>query len=504
MLVRGRLCFASSLIFAAVVVASCSHSTGQDDDDASGGTDPGGSSATGGGSVAVGGSTSTNSGGGQSSGTGGASSASGAATGTGGAAAGGGTGDSGQGGAAGSSGGAVESGATSGGGGNGGSTSGAGGASSGSGGATSTPTTGGSGGGNAGGSGPTPGAGLSLDVGGATLKIEMCADNVVRVAYAKSAAFFTRASLTTAAKQCSPATVTTTTAGSVTTLTTPRLAVQVDTSTGQITFLDPEGQPILAEAAGGGRTLTAATVQGEATTSVRQQWAPNPDESLYGLGQHQHGLLDIKGTDLDLHQYNTKVFIPYLVSSRGYGILWDNTSYSRFGDLTAPVPLPGAAGLYASSGEAGDVNASAGSVNWSGTVTPTVTGDYTFRTYSSGTIQLSVNDQVVIDHYRQGWLPSEDIAHVTLTANQAVPVKLQWSSDIDVNVLRLLWKPPVSSPTTSLWSQVADGIDYTFVYGPELDDVVAGYRRLTGRATMLPLWAYGFWQCRERYKTAQE
>jgi alpha-D-xyloside xylohydrolase len=51
---------------------------------------------------------------------------------------------------------------------------------------------------------------------------------------------------------------------------------------------------------------------------------------------------------------------------------------------------------------------------------------------------------------------------------------------------------------------VADGIDYTFVYGPNLDDVVAGYRQLTGKASMMPLWAFGFWQCRERYKSAQE
>ena len=341
-------------------------------------------------------------------------------------------------------------------------------------------------------------------MGGGTLKIEICADNIVRVAYAKSAAFFTRSSLTTADKKCSPATVTTTTDGGLTKLTTPRLTVQVDNATGAVTFLDPAGQTILAEKSGGGRTLTSATVQGEATTSVRQEWAPNADESLYGLGQHQHGLLNIKGTDLDLRQYNTEVFIPYLVSSRGYGVLWDNTSYTRFGDLASAVPLPGVSGLYASGGEPGDVNPGNGSVSWSGTVTSTVTGDYTFRTYSSGTIQLSVNNQVVIDHYRQGWLPSEDIAHVKLTAGQAVPVKLQWSSDIDVDIVRLLWKPPVSDPTTSLWSQVADGIDYTFVYGPELDDVVAGYRQLTGQATMLPLWAYGFWQCRERYQTAQE
>jgi len=45
-----------------------------------------------------------------------------------------------------------------------------------------------------------------------------------------------------------------------------------------------------------------------------------------------------------------------------------------------------------------------------------VTGDYTFRTYSSGTVQLSVNSQMVINHWRQNWLPNEDIAHVNLTA----------------------------------------------------------------------------------------
>jgi len=363
---------------------------------------------------------------------------------------------------------------------------------------------GGGGGSNAGDAGTTTGGGLTLKLGNGTLKIEVCADNVVRVAFAKDVAFFTRASLTTAAKQCVPTSVTTTTDGNLTKLTTARLTVQIDNTTGAVTFLDPSGQTILAENTAGGRTLTAATVQGEATTSVRQEWAPNTDESLYGLGQHQHGLFNIKGTDLDLRQYNTEVFIPYLVSSRGYGILWDNTSYTRFGDLTNAVPLPGVTGLYATSGEPGDVNPGSGTVNWSGTVTPTVTGDYSFRTYSSGTVQLQVNNQTVIDHYRQGWLPNEDIARVHLTAGTAVPVKLTWSSDISVNIIRLLWKPPVTNPTTSLWAQVADGIDYTFVYGPNIDDVVAGYRQLTGKASMMPQWAFGFWQCREHYKTAQE
>ena len=53
-------------------------------------------------------------------------------------------------------------------------------------------------------------------------------------------------------------------------------------------------------------------------------------------------------------------------------------------------------------------------------------------------------------------------------------------------------------------SEVADVIDYYFIYGPELDQVVAGYRELTGTIPMFGRWAYGFWQCKNRYKSQQE
>lgn len=364
---------------------------------------------------------------------------------------------------------------------------------------------GGSAAGAGGGGGTTSGSMIPvMTVGGGLLKIEICADNVVRVAFAKDAAFFTRPSLAVAAKACVITPFTTASTPSATTITTAKLKVTVDTATGAVTFADPSGAVILAEKAGGGRTLTPATVQGEATTSVRQEWAPNAGEALYGLGQHQHGLINIKDTDLDLHQYNTEIVNPFLTSSAGYGILWDNTSYSRFGDLGDATPLPGTTGLYATGGEVGDAITTGGMLNWTGNIAVPATGDYTFRTYSSGQIQLSVNNQVVIDHWRQGWLPNEDLAHVTLTAGQSVPVHLTWASDIGKNILRLLWKPPVANRTTSLWSQVGDGIDYYFVYGPELDDVVAGYRRLTGQAPMMPLWAYGLWQSREHYQSSQD
>jgi alpha-D-xyloside xylohydrolase len=53
------------------------------------------------------------------------------------------------------------------------------------------------------------------------------------------------------------------------------------------------------------------------------------DEHIYGLGQHQHGRLDQKGCVIELVQRNTEVSIPFLLSSRGYGFLWNNPAIGR-------------------------------------------------------------------------------------------------------------------------------------------------------------------------------
>ena len=53
-------------------------------------------------------------------------------------------------------------------------------------------------------------------------------------------------------------------------------------------------------------------------------------------------------------------------------------------------------------------------------------------------------------------------------------------------------------------SEVADAIDYYFLYGPDFDKIIAGYRELTGTAPLFGKWAYGFWQCKNRYKSQEE
>jgi alpha-D-xyloside xylohydrolase len=65
------------------------------------------------------------------------------------------------------------------------------------------------------------------------------------------------------------------------------------------------------------------------TFRLEQTFASDPHEKLYGLGQPQHGLLDLKGTTIALCQQNTHVSIPFLLSSRGYGFLWNNPATGR-------------------------------------------------------------------------------------------------------------------------------------------------------------------------------
>jgi alpha-D-xyloside xylohydrolase len=274
-------------------------------------------------------------------------------------------------------------------------------------------------------------------------------------------------------------------------------------------------------------------VQDEKTSHVRQEWAPAADESLYGLGQQQFGLADLKGYDLDLWQRNSVVVVPFLVSSRGYGILWDNTSFTRFGDLRPFAAIP-AKCLRDAAGKAGGLtigrlatDKSAGepdaavtadlsfapgpgrrdhaSIRWSGALVPPVTGDFQFQTFSDGGIKVWIDGRLVIDRWRQHWLPEYDQVKLRLEAGRAYAFAIEAGGE-EADVMQLRWKTPspAAGAPTALWSEVGDGIDYTFVYGPGLDEVIAGYRHLTGRATLLPRWAFGLWQSRQRYETAQQ
>jgi alpha-D-xyloside xylohydrolase len=347
--------------------------------------------------------------------------------------------------------------------------------------------------------------GIVIDWGGNYLKLQVRAENIIRVAYAKDRAFFDRASIDVlpaagAIPKWTLATPRDAGAHAVT-VSTARLSARVDLATGAVTFLDVAGRPVLAEKPGG-RSLEPATVMGEATYRVRQQWLGHDDESLYGLGQRQIGIVDVKGYDLDLWQRNTVIVVPSLVSSRGYGILWDNTSFTRFGDLREFVPIPGVPGFESPQGGGGtvaDFGLHPPTHDATSVVAP-VSGDYQIRAYYNGGLKVWLDGKLIVDHWRQDWLPETDQVRVRLVAGRRYSLVTETDGERS-NVMRLTWKPPGGSADTSLWSNVGDGIDYYFVLGPSLDGVVAGFRTLTGRAAMLPRWAFGLWQSRDHYQT---
>jgi alpha-D-xyloside xylohydrolase len=119
-------------------------------------------------------------------------------------------------------------------------------------------------------------------------------------------------------------------------LTTAPLQAKVDLSSGKIQFLDTSGNILLQE---NGREINQVTVIGERTNSIRQKFMLSRNEAIYGLGQHQEGNMNLRGRTVELYQFNWKVSIPMLVSSKGYGILWDNYSLSKFTDNSQGMEL---------------------------------------------------------------------------------------------------------------------------------------------------------------------
>src|SRR6266702_4181427 len=112
---------------------------------------------------------------------------------------------------------------------------------------------------------------------------------------------------------------------------TDEVVAEVSLATGRISFRDSRGRVLLSELAGG-RHFTPIQVQGKPFYSIRQQFESPADEAFYGLGQHQNGQMNYKAENVELAQHNMDVAIPFLTSSRNYGLLWDNDSITRFGD----------------------------------------------------------------------------------------------------------------------------------------------------------------------------
>jgi alpha-D-xyloside xylohydrolase len=255
------------------------------------------------------------------------------------------------------------------------------------------------------------------------MKLQAYSANVIRVVYTLEERFSSKESLSVLPREIHEIYWDVNETENAITMLTDSVKIEISKATGAFTYLDAYGNLLVKEPPRGGKTLVKVDVLKtvfDETSEARSEksvdgmraladsetkvvdrqafhtkleflWAE--DEALYGLGSHEEGMMNLRGHHQYLYQQNMKAVVPVLVSTKGYGILFDSYSLMTFHD--------DAFGSY-------------------------------------------------------------------------------------------------------IWTDVDDEMDYYFIHGPELDQIVHHYRTLTGKMPMLPKWSFGYVQSKERYKTQEE
>ena len=350
----------------------------------------------------------------------------------------------------------------------------------------------------------------------------------------------------------------------------------VSKTTGEVTFFDGDDNQLLKEAKDGKQfwdftvperelgMKTGVTVPEEQKHGLTWQMkfdSPD-DEAFYGLGQHQSEEFNMKGKNEDLFQYNTKVSIPFVLSNKNYGLLWDSYSFCRFGNPNDYLQLNRAFKLYDRTGKEGHLTGTyidrmgrklvrdedsiyyeygtpakseialktdnggiknlpkgfqlaGANVTYEGYIEPECCGKckgktqlYQFILYYAGYIKVYIDGkEVVPERWRTAWNPNAYKFSCELQKGKKAQLRIEWQPDGGESYCGLRVSEPRSAEERgqlSVWSEMAKDMDYYFIAGENLDQVISGYRTLTGKASLYPKWVLGFWQSRERYKTSEE
>jgi alpha-D-xyloside xylohydrolase len=264
--------------------------------------------------------------------------------------------------------------------------------------------------------------GVEAMQGDTRLRVLFVTDRIVRVSATPNPQWSTSAGMMRVPVRDKPGPVVVSQDDATLTLRSAALAVTLDRASGALTVRDRAGRVVLREDPAAPRSFartaviksvpdpatvrSVRTVDGERQQAGayrqardREAWRAQvrfrlgDDEGLYGLGFDETADLNLRGKTKRLYQHNLRVAIPFLVSTRGYGLLFDS---------------------------------------------------YSAMTFADGPDGMSVGSDVV------------------------------------------------------------DELDYYVALGPSMDGAVAAFRQLTGAAAMLPRWAYGYIQSKERYETQQE
>ncbi|HEX5284264.1 MAG TPA: TIM-barrel domain-containing protein [Bryocella sp.] len=238
--------------------------------------------------------------------------------------------------------------------------------------------------------------GLHATVGHESVDVTVCTDTVIHVVTTPEGQADRSAKpwMLAASESCPGAEFQYANDGKNAALTTSKLRVQFSLHAGNLIFEQADGGSLLREGEKVPRTYEPETINGEQLYGATDRFLPDGTEALYGLGQHQSGLFNYRGSTVELGQNNTDVAIPLLLSTKGYGVLW-NTASLTYVDNRFPQQM-------------------------------------SFR------------------------------------------------------------------------SLAERSIDYYFIYGPEFDSILHRYRTMTGHTPMLPEWAYGYFQSKDRYTSLDQ
>ena len=352
-------------------------------------------------------------------------------------------------------------------------------------------------------------------------------------------------------------------------ITTAAMRAVLNEATGQITFYDLKGQVLLNEVAQGGKTFKPFTVPdreigvdiAKVPDAQKHGWSwralfDSPDnEAFYGLGQHQSEELNMKGKNEDLFQYNTKVSVPFVISNKNYGILWDSYSYCRWGNPDDYLQLNRAFKLYDKDGKEGQLTGTyvakngqkivrgedsiyfeyampetseicnqtdkggiqnlpkgfalnGSKVVYEGYVEAPTNSFYQFILYYAGYMKIYIDGKLVVpERWRTAWNPNSYKFETAIPKGKKTPIRIEWQPDGDVSYCGLRVAAPRSEAEKnqlSIWSEMSPDMDYYFIAGKNMDEVISGYRTLTGKAPVYPKWVLGFWQSRERYQSSKD
>lgn len=377
------------------------------------------------------------------------------------------------------------------------------------------------------------------------VKLEVITDNIIRVMAAPGKEMTPTQSLVTVYSKRPGLSWDVIPSKDSLTLKTKKLTAIVDLKTGAVTFRDQTGKKILAEKQPLGRQFQPAVFDGKRHYTLTQAFQTTPSDAWYGLGQHQDGIINYRGQQVTFFQNNTEVAVPFLISNKNYGILWDNYSLTRAGDVRPLHPLAdlqllskkGIAGWLTASyandkrkpqeiiteraeaainmeflGDSknqlpGEFTPATGVVTWEGSLASYLSGMHQFRFTFGGSLKVWLDGKLVLDHWRKAWNPAPALIPFHFKKGEKVPVRIEWIPEGGESYLSLKWQEPLTQAEQNSFgfcSEAGQQIDYYFIYGNNMDEVIAGYRELTGKAPIVPKWALGFWQSRERYKTQDE